>query len=402
MNATHQKYNRLENRNIIIVGQQPWDTEIGSNCKNIALEFSKKNRVLYINPPLDRVTKIRSGNTLPVKKRIGVINGEISGIERINTNLYTLYPNCLIESINWIPGNLLFKLFLRINNNRFFNAVQPFITELGFTDVILFNDSDMFRSFYLTDLLEPTTSVYYSRDNMIATAYYAKHGKKIEPEIIAKHDVCVANSEYLREYCAESNPNSTYVGQGCDFDLFDDYMKQKHRPRNYGFGGPIIGYVGVLTSARLDIKLIGDIARKRPEWNIVLVGPEDDDFKSSDLHQLDNIHFQGAKPITELPFYIDSFDVCFNPQAINELTIGNYPRKIDEYLVLGKPTIATATKSMNAFKDYVKLAGSLEDYLDGIAELIISNDPKAVADRKAFARSHSWEKSVAEIYQAIG
>ena len=35
----------ITNRDIIIVGQQPWDVEIGSNCKDIAIEFSKYNRV---------------------------------------------------------------------------------------------------------------------------------------------------------------------------------------------------------------------------------------------------------------------------------------------------------------------------------------------------------------------
>lgn len=47
------------NKDIIIVGQQAWDTDIGSNCKNIALEMSKNNRVLYVNSPLDRITLLR-------------------------------------------------------------------------------------------------------------------------------------------------------------------------------------------------------------------------------------------------------------------------------------------------------------------------------------------------------
>ena len=34
----------MENKNIIITGIQAWDIEIGSNCKNIALELSKKKQ----------------------------------------------------------------------------------------------------------------------------------------------------------------------------------------------------------------------------------------------------------------------------------------------------------------------------------------------------------------------
>ena len=34
----------ITNRDIVIVGQQPWDVEIGSNCKNIAIELPNSNQ----------------------------------------------------------------------------------------------------------------------------------------------------------------------------------------------------------------------------------------------------------------------------------------------------------------------------------------------------------------------
>ena len=391
----------MKNQNIIIVGQQPWDTEIGSNCKNIALEFSKQNRVLYINPPLDRISRMRHAGDKKVQKRLSVIQGRQSGLEEINPGLFTLYPDCLIESVNWLPGGLIFNAINRLNNNRFYRSVRSVIDSLGFNDAILFNDGDMFRSFYLIELLQPTASIYYSRDNMIATSYYRKHGLALEPLLIAKNDLCVANSEYLAAYCQKYNPNSAYVGQGCDFNLFDHFLQNPSPALPNSFSGPVIGYVGVLTSARLDIDLIAGIANQRPDWNIVLVGPEDADFMASALHQLTNVHFIGARPTEELPMHINGFDVCFNPQLVNALTIGNYPRKIDEYLVMGKPTIATATPSMDAFKEHVYLAEDVEGYIDGIEILLSSDTPEKAGQRADFARSHSWQKSVQEIYNAL-
>ncbi|MCD8270149.1 MAG: hypothetical protein LUD46_18005 [Parabacteroides sp.] len=44
----------LEGENFIFTGLQPWDISIGSNAKDIALEVSKHNRVLYVNTPLDK------------------------------------------------------------------------------------------------------------------------------------------------------------------------------------------------------------------------------------------------------------------------------------------------------------------------------------------------------------
>lgn len=44
----------MRKRDFIITSLQPWDMPIGSNAKDIALEISKQNRVLYINTPLDK------------------------------------------------------------------------------------------------------------------------------------------------------------------------------------------------------------------------------------------------------------------------------------------------------------------------------------------------------------
>ncbi|WP_240615316.1 glycosyltransferase [Pedobacter paludis] len=391
----------MKNRDIIIVGQQAWDTEIGSNCKNIALEFSKANRVLYVNPPLDRITKFRGKSDPKVQKRLNVIAGVQKGLEQIKDNLYNLNPDKIIESINWIPGDFIFDLFNKLNNKRFASCIKVAINELAFKDYILFNDSDIFRSFYLKDLIQPSLGIYYSRDNMIATDYYRKHGLKLEPMIIANNDLCTANSEYLKNYCKKYNANSKYVGQGCDLSIFNDFHEDSEIEDFKKIKSPVIGYVGVLTSARLDIDLIGYIATNKPEWNIVLVGPEDDEFKKSNLHQLSNVYFLGPKAPEDLPKYVNFFDVCFNPQAINPLTIGNYPRKIDEYLAMGKPTVATRTESMDVFKDYVSLVDDKYGYIPAIEKLLESNNTALIEARKEFALSHSWENSVDLIYKAI-
>ena len=45
----------IENKDIIVIGIQPWDIPIGSNCKDIAKQFSKENRVLYVNNPISYI-----------------------------------------------------------------------------------------------------------------------------------------------------------------------------------------------------------------------------------------------------------------------------------------------------------------------------------------------------------
>ncbi len=392
----------IQNKDIIIVGQQPWDVEIGSNCKNIALEFSKNNRVLYVNSPLDRITLLRHKDSPNVKKRLEVIKGKTNGLVRLDENLWTYYPDEMIESVNWIKNDTFYTFLNKLNNKRFARSIKKAVKELGFTDYVLFNDNDMFRSFYLKELLAPAVSIYYSRDFMLAVDYWKLHGTKMEPELIAKSDLCVANSTYLANYCKQYNNNSFYVGQGCDLDTFTGYDQQKQLPKDVMYiPNPVIGYVGALQSIRLDMELLRYLARQRPHWSIVLVGPEDGEFAKSDLHNIPNIHFLGAKNPDLLPAYISAFDVCINPQIVNQVTIGNYPRKIDEYLAMGKPVVATRTEAMSAFADHVYLGETKEDYVQLIDKALTENSETLKQERIRFAGTHTWTNNVAEIYSAI-
>ncbi len=393
--------NKMMGRDIIIVGQQPWDTSIGSNCKNIALEWSKYNRVLYVNSPLDRISKFRGKKDPKILKRVAIVRGTEPGLISIKDNLWNLFPDEVIESINWINSQRIFELINKRNNRLFAKAILKAIEKLDFKNYILFNDNDMFRSFHLKYFLKPAVSVYYSRDFMLAVDYWKLHGTKLEPELIADSDICVANSTYLADYCRQYNSQSFYVGQGCELEIFSNCDEDIVPLDMISIKAPIIGYVGALQSIRLDIEILHHIATARPEWNIVLVGPEDDQFKSSLLHQLSNVYFLGSKDASSLPAYINVFDLCINPQIVNQVTIGNYPRKIDEYLAVGKPVVATKTEAMDIFKDFCYLAQTKEDYVHMIEEGLKSNNIDMKNKRRQFASTHTWENCVLEIDKAV-
>ncbi|CAN5509978.1 hypothetical protein BH10BAC5_BH10BAC5_16280 [soil metagenome] len=393
--------NILTGRDIVITGLQPWDVEIGSNCKNIALELSKNNRVLYVNSPLDRITVIKEKNDPKVQKRLNILKGQSPDLVQINDNLWNFYPGTILESVNWLRNEKVFEVFNKRNNKKFAKEIEKAINRLGFTDIILFNDNDIFRSFYLPDILKPDLSIYYSRDNLIAVDYWKHHGAMLEPELIKKSSICIANSTYLTNYCKKYNPNSFYIGQGCEIDDFINTDKLIVPREMKSIERPVIGYVGALSSLRLSIETIQYIAQKRLDWNIVLVGPEDEGFMNSKLHEMKNVYFMGAKEISELPSFINSFDVCINPQILNDVTKGNYPRKIDEYLAMGKPVVATKTDAMSVFSEHVYLAESKEEYISHINKAFKEDSLKEQLNRINFAKHHTWENSVGEIYRAI-
>lgn len=391
---------KLQGRDIVVVGQQPWDTALGSNCKDIAREMARHNRVLYVNAPLDRNTLLRHGRDPAVRARRAVLRGQASGLESVAPSLWVLQPDTVLESINWLlPGRLHSRLN-QVNNRRFARAIQKGLTQLGFRNFLLFNDNDMVRSFYLKELLQPDLSIYYSRDYLVAGGYWQRHGERLEPALMAKSDVCVANSGYLADYCRLHNPRAFDVGQGCDVPT----PPPPGVALPLGLAGlphPLVGYVGALTSARLDLGVLRYLSQQRPEWSFVLVGPEDDVFKASDLHQQPNVHFTGSRPTSELAAYVSAFDACLNPQLVNPLTVGNYPRKIDEYLALGKPTVATRTEAMRTFADHTYLANSPAEYLALLEQALAEDSPARQQARRAFAATHTWENSVSRIYAAV-
>ena len=392
----------LKGKDIVIIGIQPWDIEIGSNCKNIALEFAKDNRVLYINPPLDRITRIKQRHDQKVRKRISIAKGQRSHVEKICDNLWSVYPKKTIESIQWIGSHRFFKILNKRNAKLLAGDIKGAVRRFGFSDYILFNDSSMFLGLHLKEMLQPKVYAYYMRDYLVKVPYWQKHGERIEPQVLKKADVLTTNSAFFEAFGKQYNANSYMVGQGCDVSHFNDKDNTIKVPQEVkDITAPIIGYVGSLTALRLDISLIEYIAKKRKNWSLVLVGPEDEVFKNSKLHSLSNVYFLGRKDASELPNYVKGFDVAMNPQAINNLTIGNYPRKIDEYLAMGKPVIATKTKAMEMFEDCVYLASTRQEYISLIEKALAENSIELIKKRVGFARSHTWSNNVSAIYNAI-
>ncbi len=380
----------------VIVGIQPWTLPLGGNCKDIALELSKTNRVLYVNPSVDRITAFRQqskGDRRSPEPEQTLV--------KISNTCWVLYPDVVLESINWLPDNPLFDWLNKLNNKRLARRIKQAIDQLGFGKFVLFNDSDMIRSFYLKELLNPKHYVYYSRDNLMAVDYWKKHGHRLESSLMHKADLVVSNSAYLAGLASQYNANTVDIGQGCDLTQFDAAISRQVPDDMAPIAHPRIGYIGALNSNRLNIDWLLLLAHNRPQWNLLLIGPEDETFQKSILHQLPNVHFLGAKPMQQLPAYLQHLDVAINPQRLNELTIGNYPRKVDEYLAMGKPVVALQTETMQFFSNYVILAKTGEQFVAGIEKALNNDLPAQPEACIEFAREHTWTQSIARLMEAI-
>jgi teichuronic acid biosynthesis glycosyltransferase TuaH len=395
-----QTHPGIYGRDIVMVGLQPWYFKTGCNAKNIAHQLAQHNRVLYVNVPIKRKAyHARTDDKL--QPHIDLRRAGQENLRPITKDLWEFYPNSLIESVNWLPSTAAFRLVDYINNRRFARDIRKAMTRLGFSNIILFNDNDIYNGFYLKELLRPAVYIYYLRDFLQGFAYWKKHATVLEPELIRKSDVVLTNSIWFTQYSSTINARSYYMGQGCDFEYFDPGKITGPPADMTNIPHPVIGYIGALDSERLDPGIIASFATARPDWNIVLVGPEDEQFRQSTLHRIPNIHFLGGKPFAQLASYVAAFDVCINPQRRNEITKGNYPLKIDEYLAMGKPVVATNTVAMEIFKDHTYLAETPEEYSRLLQQALDENSPALEQERIRFARTHSWENCMIAFYRAV-
>src|SRR5207244_4952455 len=102
--------------------------------------------------------------------------------------------------------------------------------------------------------------------------------------------------------------------------------------------------------------------------SLVLVGPEQTDC--SVLRSLPNVHLLGQKPHPDLPRYVKAFDVGLVPYLLSEYTSNVYPTKLNEYLAMGTPVVATDLAEIRRFNadhgDIVSIAVTPEAYVAAI------------------------------------
>ncbi len=354
-----------------------------------------------MNDSLDWSAKLLNNNARVQQRNEFIEQCNGKHLVEAEENLWVLSPQSLLGSINWLPDGALYDRMNHHNGRLLAAEIKAAVKQLKWTSYVLLNDNDMIQGFYLKELLKPQLYIYYLRDNFLAVEYWRRHGARLEPKLMSKVDLVASNSVYLANKAAVHNPQSIYIGQGCDLELFNPEKINEIPADIASIPKPRIGYAGALTGLRLDGELVEKVAVSHPEWQVVLIGDADSSFPKERLQTLPNVTFLGSKAPRQIPAYLEAMDVLINPQLLNEVTIGNYPRKIDEYLAMGKPVVAVRTETMSLFEKHVYLAETPNEFIQCIANVLKGEQLSSAEERIAFALEHTWENSMASLIDAI-
>jgi UDP-galactopyranose mutase len=133
-----------------------------------------------------------------------------------------------------------------------------------------------------------------------------------------------------------------------------------------------LGYAGVIDE-RIDLHLIRDTAKLRPDWNLVLIGPVVK-IDPASLPKAHNLHWLGMQDYQDLPSFFAGWDVAIMPFALNDATRFISPTKTPEFLSAGLPVVSTPVR------DVVRPYGDL-----GLARIASTADEFVAACDQAMA-----------------
>jgi glycosyltransferase involved in cell wall biosynthesis len=376
---------------IVCISDLLWD-EHWSSEQQLMSRLAKRGRVLYV----ERTVSVLSFFTGACDTSIGrqFLRFCSGGIRFEGPNLLIFTP----------PPVLPFRF------NRLVNAVNELIRVIAIRRTLR-----MMRAqapalwIYAPDAgrivgkLGERFSLYYCADDWSASDQWWNKAEDIrarEQELAAKVDLIIGTSTKIANKWRDQFGKARMISNGADINSF---LRAQNNtlpiPADLAsIPEPRIGYIGFV-DGRFDTKLYEDLARARPDWSLIVVGPLMK--KSVDvekLRPLRNVYFLGPKTREELPAYLAGFDVCTIPYICNQWSESIFPLKLFEYLGAGRPTVATALPELKPFDQYIHLTRSLEEFERAIESSLSDPLPRASQE---FLMMNSWDSKADQLWKIL-
>ena len=254
-----------------------------------------------------------------------------------------------------------------------------------------------------TGHLQAVATVYDCMDELSAFKGAPRALKEREAELFKRADLVFTGGQSLYEakrhqhrnvYAFPSSIDAPHFAQARS--LSDDPADQKESPQ------PRLGFFGVIDE-RLDIELVDAIAKSRPDWQIVMIGPVVK-IDPADLPRRANIHYLGSKDYKELPSYVAGWDVALLPFARNESTRFISPTKTPEYLVAGCPVVSTSIQDVvrpYGESGMVHIADTPAEFVAAVEAALSEDAEERIKQVDAFLAQTSWDHTWGRMAELI-
>jgi len=334
--------------------------------------FSKHQRVFFIEEPV-----FHEGD-------------DKLQIENYNENLFVVTPHIkagLPEAeVNERQRKYINNLFTNMNIERYFSW---YYTPMALP---------------FTDHLTPEVVVYDCMDELSAFKFAPPELTILEKELLKKADVVFTGGQSIYEAKKDAHHNIYPFPSSIDKHHFGKARTIKDDPAEQkNIKGPRFGFFGVIDE-RFDIELIDAVAKAKPEWQFILLGPVVK-IDPATLPRYDNVHYLGGKKYEDLPDYLAGWDIAMVAFAMNESTKFISPTKTPEYLAAGKPVISTPIRDVvRPYGDnkLVHIVSNADEFIRA-AEKELGKKRKASWLKKVddFLLYNSWDRTWGQMVRHI-
>jgi glycosyltransferase involved in cell wall biosynthesis len=367
---------------IVCLAASEWDFA-WQPSQEVMLRLARTgNRVLYVEPTGTR--NIRLGDWKRVQGRFKT---KIAGPRQAAPLPETL---CIYAPL--IVPYPHSRLARHVNRWILLRAIRNWLGDDPRTDFVLWV---CFPSRLNIDLVEKAganVNVYQIMSTAEATRAHAEIGEASEA-LLKRCDLIFANARRLCDQAHTLNTRAYLFRAGVNLEVFEATGGEEiTKPADLeGIPGPVIGYAGAIHQW-VDVELLASAAASMPDCQFVLMGPIVRDVSA--LRRLPNVHFLGQKPHGEVPRYVRHFDVCIIPYVRNAYTETSFPGKLNEYLALGKPVVATPIPEVEDFnREYdgvLHLAGDRTSFVAAVRSALAGTTPALRERYRQVARANSW------------
>ena len=374
----------LKGQDIVCISSIDWDFIWQGHQQIMSTLAANGNRVLFVEN-----TGVRRPNFKDIprlRKRIRNWWRGTKGFRQEQDNLFVYSPLVLP-----FPYSRIARWMNRFIITR---AIRRWIQALGLQRPLVWTFLPTPLALDIIDAIEPTLVIYYCIDDFESSSSGARLIRQAEDRLLKAADLVFVTSERLRHRVLEQREQVEVLPFAVDFPRFEkERLANQSKPNELvEIDSPIVGYVGGL-HRWVDQELLVEAARVLPDVEFVFVGPEQCDM--SKLKAQPNIHLLGSRNYDELPRYIKCFDVGLIPYVLSEYALNVYPTKLNEYLAMGLPVVATnlpeVRKFNEDFNDVVRIGDEPASFASQIQESLANNTPAQVQRRIEVASQNSWQ-----------
>ncbi len=391
--------------NIVCMTWDPW-SELWKRKQRLLHDMAKSPggpNVIYAEPPLSLTTIVEN----PVELTQDSLKGRqyrraLSGDPVAMGGNFSLYTPLLL-----LPGARSFSKIHRLNlylaGRRFKRVVQ----KTGFSRYILwlYHPSQLWILEHLGDRAD--LIVYDWTDDWVAALpdHLAKGQKtaleKDQSTLLKRCDLVFGVSSELCRRARKHCPTVFHLPNATDPEVFRPApVDAVLHPVFTGIGFTCLSYLSQITE-RLDVNLLADLARRRPEWQILLIGPVIcPRALLVPLRSLKNIHFTGSLPYIEAARVLAQSQVSILPHKVDALTRTLDPIKLYDYLAVGNPVVSTPVAMHPDLKPCIRIAATCDDFEKAVQTALKEPARTSVARRQA-ALEHVWERRAEQALEIL-